>query len=123
MPLPSIIVNLFFFVVSCLFLVKSSNVLVKSLTKIAYFLKLNEFTIGFIVMAISTSLPELFVGITSAFHHNSVLALGNVIGSNILDMTFVVGIVMGIFYQPRSWCQVCPMGHATGLIAKAKASK
>jgi hypothetical protein len=27
---------------------------------------------------------------------------------------------MGVFFKPRSWCQVCPMGHATGLIADIK---
>lgn len=31
-------------------------------------------------------------------------------------MSFIVGIVMGIFFKPRSWCQVCPMGHGTALI-------
>ncbi len=27
-----------------------------------------------------------------------------------------VGIIMGVVFKPRSWCQVCPMGHATALI-------
>ncbi|KXZ39680.1 4Fe-4S binding domain-containing protein [Alkalithermobacter thermoalcaliphilus JW-YL-7 = DSM 7308] len=30
--------------------------------------------------------------------------------------SLLVGIIMGIIFKPRSWCQVCPMGHATGLI-------
>ena len=34
--------------------------------------------------------------------------------------SFVVGVLMGVFFKPRSWCQVCPMGHATGLIADIK---
>lgn len=40
-----------------------------------------------------------------------------------MGVSFIVGIVMGIFFKPRSWCQVCPMGHATGLIKKAQNKK
>lgn len=32
--------------------------------------------------------------------------------------SFVLGIILGIFYKPRAWCQICPMGHATSIIAK-----
>ena len=32
-------------------------------------------------------------------------------------MSFMVGILMGVVFKPRTWCQVCPMGHAAGLIA------
>ena len=34
--------------------------------------------------------------------------------------SFIVGIMMGVFFKPRSWCQVCPMGHATALITDIK---
>lgn len=34
--------------------------------------------------------------------------------------SFVVGFVMGIFSKPRSWCQVCPMGHGTQLVKNLK---
>lgn len=37
--------------------------------------------------------------------------------------SFVVGVLMGVFFKPRSWCQVCPMGHATALIADIKKEK
>ncbi len=35
-------------------------------------------------------------------------------------MSFMVGILMGLFFKPRSWCQVCPMGHAAALITEVK---
>lgn len=35
-------------------------------------------------------------------------------------MSFIVGILMGVFFKPRTWCQVCPMGHAAGLITEVK---
>lgn len=94
MPIPLLIVNLALFVLACVFLVKSSGVLVKHLTRISSYFGLNEFAIGFIIMAISTSIPELFVGITSALEGNTAIALGNVIGSNIANLTIVIGIVV-----------------------------
>ena len=43
-------------------------------------------------MAVATSLPELFVGISSALQGTPALSLGNVIGANILDLTIITGI-------------------------------
>ncbi len=40
-----------------------------------------------------------------------------------MGMSFIIGILMGVFFKPRSWCQICPMGHAAGLIANAKDDK
>ena len=37
--------------------------------------------------------------------------------------SLVVGIVMGVIYKPRSWCQVCPMGHGTALINESQNNK
>jgi len=84
--------NLLFFVLSCLVLVQSSTFVVRSLSRIAEYFRINEFAVGFIVVAVSTSLPELFVGVTSAFSGNNELALGNVIGANIINLTLIIGI-------------------------------
>lgn len=35
-----------------------------------------------------------------------------------MGVSFIVGIMIGVIFKPRSWCTVCPMGHATGLIKK-----
>ena len=40
-----------------------------------------------------------------------------------MAVSTVVGLLLGIFYKPRSWCVVCPMGHATGLLTKMKGKK
>lgn len=84
--------HLSLFLISCLILFFSAAFLVKSLSKIASFLRMQEFTAGFIIMAIATSLPELFVGIAAALEENTALAIGNVIGSNIVDLTLIAGI-------------------------------
>ena len=34
--------------------------------------------------------------------------------------SFIVGVIMGVIFKPRAWCQVCPMGYAGELITKAK---
>jgi polyferredoxin len=48
------------------------------------------------------------------------------IGANLFRMmtiSFAVGLLLGIIYKPRTWCTVCPMGHAAGMIAKSKNNK
>jgi cation:H+ antiporter len=84
--------NLLYFVGAGFFLVLSGIYLVKSLDKIAKFLGISEFTAAFIIMAVATSIPELFVGINSAIAGNPSLSLGNVIGANIIDLTLLTGI-------------------------------
>ncbi|MBU0756492.1 MAG: calcium/sodium antiporter [Nanoarchaeota archaeon] len=88
-----ILLNILFFIISCAVLVKSADFLLKSLIKISSFLKVHEFTIGFILMSVSTSLPELSVGIISGINKEPSLALGTAIGSIIINLTLVIGIV------------------------------
>jgi cation:H+ antiporter len=88
------IFNLVVFIVACLILVKSASWLVSSLTKIAEYFRMSEFVIGFIIMALATSVPELFVGVTSALEGSPLLGVGTVIGSNIVDLTLVIGVAV-----------------------------
>src|SRR3989338_7469329 len=88
-----LLISLILFLISCLVLVVSGGFLVKLIVKIASYLRLSEFVVAFIIMAFSTSIPELFVCISSAISGNPALSLGNVIGSNIADLTLVIGIV------------------------------
>lgn len=87
-----LLLNLFYFVIAIAALVLSGYWLVKALSKIASYLKISEFVLGFILMAVSTSLPELFIGIKSALLNAPSLSFGNVIGANILDLTVAIGI-------------------------------
>ena len=80
------------FLVACVVLSISNIFVIKSLTRISHALKINEFSLSFILVAISTSLPEVFVGIMSAIENNPVMSLGNVLGSNIVDMTLIMGL-------------------------------
>ncbi len=80
------------FILSCFVLVRAGAWIVRSLTRIAQFLGWREFVVASILMAFTTSLPEIFIGLTSALHQTPELSVGNIIGSNIIILTLVVGI-------------------------------
>lgn len=40
-----------------------------------------------------------------------------------MTMSLILGIILGLVYKPRTWCIICPMGHATGLIKKSMDQK
>jgi len=80
------------FIVSCVFLSLAGKWVVESLIKVTRFLKVREFIVASILMAFSTSLPELFIGITSAFNKTPQLSFGDIIGSNIIILTLIVSI-------------------------------
>jgi len=89
-----IIIYIFLFIVSIYILVKGGTLAVKKLVAISRYLKISEYILAFILMASATSLPELFVGINSALIKAPILSLGNIIGSNILNLSFVLGAVV-----------------------------
>jgi cation:H+ antiporter len=70
----------------------SGHLVVKSLVKVARYYRWREFVIGFILIALATSIPELFVGISSALTQIPSLSLGNIIGSNIINLTLIIGV-------------------------------
>jgi cation:H+ antiporter len=80
------------FIFSFLLLFWSSNFLVESLKKISKFLGWKEFVVSFFIVAFSTTIPNFVVDVTSAINKVSHLALGDVIGTNIVDLTLIVGI-------------------------------
>ncbi|MBN2251782.1 MAG: sodium:calcium antiporter [Candidatus Altiarchaeota archaeon] len=90
---PGLACNILMFLISCFILVVSAELLVKSLTKIALYFRMSDFVVGFMIVALATSIPELFIGITSALEGDPELSVGNVIGANILDLTLIIGII------------------------------
>jgi cation:H+ antiporter len=70
----------------------SSKWLVNILSRIALFLKLKEFVVGFFLMAFAASLPNFFVGIIAALNKIPQLSFGDVIGGNIVDLSLVIGL-------------------------------
>ena len=68
-----------------------SNVTVGAATEIATYAGLSERFIGLTIVALGTSLPELFTSVTAARKGNADIAIGNIVGSNIFNILFVVG--------------------------------
>ncbi len=79
-------------IIGFVFLVKGADFLVKAATSIAKRFGLSEMIIGLTVVAIGTSLPEIFVTITSSVDGHSDLIIGNAIGSCICNFLLVIGI-------------------------------
>ena len=88
----STLVDAAIFIVGIAVLVKAGDAIVKSISNVGSYLKLSEFVLGFAVLAISTTLPEFFVGVSSALRKEPSIILGTVIGSIIANLTLVIGI-------------------------------
>ena len=86
--------HLIVFIVSFFVLAKSSAYLVKSLTSLARFFRLSEYLVAFLFMSIARSIPELFVGISSAVKNIPEFSLGNVLGANLINITLMIGLVV-----------------------------
>ncbi len=67
--------------------------MVNSGVHIARFLGVSEAIIGLSMIAIGTSLPELVTSVVAMLHKESDISLGNILGSNILNITLVLGCV------------------------------
>ena len=68
---------------------------------IAKKLGINELTIGLTVVALGTSAPEIFVGISSIINSTEVLAMGAVVGSNISNIALIFGVsCIGLTLKP-----------------------
>ncbi|MDP3056977.1 MAG: sodium:calcium antiporter [bacterium] len=80
------------FIISCILLYFSGELLVGSLTRIAKFMGWKEFVVAFLLMAFASSLPNLFVGVFSALHGVPQLSFGDVLGNNMVAMTLAVGL-------------------------------
>lgn len=95
--------DLLVFIIAAAALIFSSTFLVGSLTRLAINLRLSEFLVGFVLMAVGTSIPELFVGIISALEGDPSLSLGNVVGANIADLSLVIALPIllagGLIFQ------------------------
>jgi cation:H+ antiporter len=77
-------------------LVLGSNVLVHGATTIARALGVSELIVGLTIVALGTSLPETTTTIVAALRGERDIAVGNAIGSNIYNLTLIVGTSAGI---------------------------
>ncbi|BAF69897.1 calcium/sodium antiporter [Nitratiruptor sp. SB155-2] len=81
------------FILSMAALIKGADFIIKESEKIALHFDISEFVIGATLVALGTSLPEMAASIAASYNHKSDLAISNVIGSVIINITLVLGIV------------------------------
>ena len=80
------------FIVGLVFLIIGAEALVRSASRLAAVLGISPLVIGLTVVAFGTSSPELAVSIKSALSGQASIAVGNVVGSNIFNVLFILGI-------------------------------
>ena len=91
-----------FMVLGGILVVWGSDVTVDSATAIAKVIGLSERFIGLTIVALGTSLPELVTSVVAARKGNADIAIGNIVGSNIFNILFVIGtaaIIAPVMYQ------------------------
>src|SRR5690554_5973282 len=73
-------------------LVAGAELLVRGAARIAAAFKISPLIIGLTIVAFGTSAPELAVSTQSAWNDQGDLAIGNVVGSNILNVLLILGL-------------------------------
>ncbi|MDF1509748.1 calcium/sodium antiporter [Robertmurraya sp. DFI.2.37] len=92
--------NIIFTIGGLIGIILGGNLVVDSSTTIAYSLGMSETLVGLTIVAIGTSLPELITSVTAAYKKLSEIALGNIVGSNIFNILFVLGASSAISPLP-----------------------
>lgn len=86
------IAHIILIIVGFILLIKGADFLVEGSSKIAKKFRIPEIIIGLTIVSIGTSMPELFVSITSAIDGYPDMAVGNVVGSNLCNLLLILGL-------------------------------
>ncbi len=92
-PKPDWIRNGLFIIGGLAGLIFGADLMVDSATSIALSLGVSEMVIGVTIVAIGTSLPELAASVAAIIKKENDISLGNIVGSNIFNVLFVIGFV------------------------------
>lgn len=84
--------------VSFLVLNWASNLAINNAVKLATITRIGKTSIGFSLIAFSTSLPELTVAFIAALSGGAALSVGNVLGSNIFNISVIIGLAAILLY-------------------------
>lgn len=93
--------SLLYIVGGMIFLIAGGKLFVDSAIDVALSFGMSKAVIGLTIVAIGTSLPELATSVVAALKKNSDIAVGNVVGSNIFNVFFVLGISSLIAPLPK----------------------
>jgi cation:H+ antiporter len=111
--------SVFFIVIGLAMLVGGGSLVVDNAVAIAHHYGLSEKLIGLTILAAGTSLPELATSAVAAYRKNTDIAIGNVVGSNIFNIFFILGVT-GILrptpYNPIMNFDLYVLGGSTILL-------
>lgn len=99
-------------------IIAGSNVTVDAATALAKIFGMSEKFIGLTVVALGTSLPELFTSVVAARKGKADIAIGNIVGSNIFNILFVIGtssLIIPVIFE-MSFMVDCLVAAAAGLL-------
>jgi len=98
------IFNVILFLIGLLFLIKGSDFFVEAASQIARSYKVSEIVIGLTLVSIGTSLPEFATDIYASIKGQSGIVVGDLVGSNITNISLVLGVavlLMGTMSSPK----------------------
>lgn len=101
-PNSSVLKMVSLLIIGSLCIVFGSNITVDAATAIARIFGMSERLIGLTIVAFGTSLPELVTCVTAGLKKNADIAIGNIVGSNIFNILFVIGtsaLITPVAYQ------------------------
>lgn len=87
------LINLIWLICGFIFLVRGADYFIDGAAALAGRARMSAMMVGLTVVAMGTSLPELAICITSALNDTSAIAVGNVIGSNVGNVLFILGVL------------------------------
>lgn len=87
-----IVISFVIAIVSLLVIMKAATYAISAISNYAKTTGISEYLIGFLVVSIGTSLPELSTAIMGSLANQGNLVLGNLIGANIINVTIVLGL-------------------------------
>lgn len=86
------VLQIILLIIGFIVLIKGADIFVDGASSVALNFKLSKMLIGLTIVAFGTSAPEFAVSVKSIISNNSDMVLGNVIGSNILNILLIIGI-------------------------------
>lgn len=86
------ILSIVLIIIGFVLLIKGADILVEGSSNVAKKFHIPEIIIGLTIVSIGTSMPEMFVSVTSSLEGYSDMSMGNVIGSNVCNLLLILGL-------------------------------
>ncbi len=115
MMFADLIVNIVIIGVSFLVLNWASNLAITNAIKVSTISQLGKTSVGFTMIAMSTTLPELTVALIAAASGGASLSVGNVLGSNIFNISVIIGLAALLIYVKKSRKKTNGSNNSNGL--------